>query len=235
MTFISKKRPHEAINQIVQYLMDDKYCPGERLPSYKALMLNFNCSMYSVRRAMLRLEQLGRIKKWAGKGVFVAEETQKLDIRNIFGLTVSLDEAETNFSVVENLKYTSVSTEVRSTMGISHNKKLIEIEVLNYRKNKPYILTKILSRPENITKIRKNDLKDLADVRKLIHAEVVERQVSRADLISRLPTPSEISKLCISKNIPVVVITGHHTHSHNNYNFVSVNTIRSDNVEIKLV
>ena len=119
----------------------------------------------------------------------------------------SYDEAETNFSVVENLKYTSVSTEVRSTMGISHNIKLIEIEVLNYRKNKPYILTKILSRPENITKIRKNDLKDLADVRKLIHAEVVERQVSRADLISRLPTPSEISKLCISKNIPVVVIT----------------------------
>jgi hypothetical protein len=49
-------------------------------------------------------------------------------------------------------------------MGISHNKKLIEIEVLNYRKNKPYILTKVLSRPEHITKIRKNNFKDLADV-----------------------------------------------------------------------
>ena len=235
MASISKKRPQEATNQIIQHLMDDKYCPGERLPSYKALMLNFNCSMYSVRRAMLRLEQLGRIKKWAGKGVFVAEETQKLDIRHIFSLTVGLDEAETNFSVVENLKYTSVSTEVRSTMGISHNKKLIEIEVLNYRKNKPYILTKVLSRPEHITKIRKNNFKDLANVYKLITAEVGERQVSRADLISRLPTPSEVTKLCISKSIPVVVITGHHTHSHNNYNFVSVNTIRSDNVEIRIV
>ncbi|MBV8883415.1 MAG: GntR family transcriptional regulator [Chroococcidiopsidaceae cyanobacterium CP_BM_RX_35] len=65
---------HLAISeQLCEQILSGKYEPGDQLPSENQLMLQFNVSRITVRRALANLTNQGLVISQRGKGVFVKE------------------------------------------------------------------------------------------------------------------------------------------------------------------
>jgi GntR family transcriptional regulator len=65
---------HLAISEKLRdQILSDEYAPGEQLPSEHQLMLQFNVSRITVRRAIANLANQGLVISHRGKGVFVKD------------------------------------------------------------------------------------------------------------------------------------------------------------------
>jgi GntR family transcriptional regulator len=64
---------HEALRQELSQLIDQGMAPHQALPSERELMGRFGVSRVTVRRAIERLAQEGRVYRVQGAGTFVAE------------------------------------------------------------------------------------------------------------------------------------------------------------------
>jgi DNA-binding LacI/PurR family transcriptional regulator len=69
------KRTSEKLNHLTDFLREQvsagKFAPGERLPSLRALMSQFDLSYGSVKRGIDLLCEMGLVEKRAGSGTFV--------------------------------------------------------------------------------------------------------------------------------------------------------------------
>ncbi|MFB7084917.1 GntR family transcriptional regulator [Streptomyces sp. NPDC056296] len=64
---------HEALRRALSKMIDDGLAPHEALPSERELMQRFAVSRMTVRRAVERLAQEGRVYRVQGAGTFVAD------------------------------------------------------------------------------------------------------------------------------------------------------------------
>jgi GntR family transcriptional regulator len=64
---------HESLRRALSRMIDEGMAPHQVLPSERELMQRFNVSRMTVRRAVERLAQEGRVYRVQGAGTFVAE------------------------------------------------------------------------------------------------------------------------------------------------------------------
>lgn len=70
----SKNPLHLLISEkLSEQILEGKYLPGEQLPSEHQLMLQFDVSRITVRRAIANLANQGLVVSYRGKGVFVKD------------------------------------------------------------------------------------------------------------------------------------------------------------------
>lgn len=70
---VEREPKHEALRTALTALIDDGLAPHEALPSERDLMQRYSVSRMTVRRAVERLTQEGRVYRVQGAGTFVAD------------------------------------------------------------------------------------------------------------------------------------------------------------------
>ncbi|MFD4591689.1 GntR family transcriptional regulator [Streptomyces rubiginosohelvolus] len=70
---VEREPKHEALRTALTALIDDGLAPHEALPSERELMQRYSVSRMTVRRAVERLTQEGRVYRVQGAGTFVAD------------------------------------------------------------------------------------------------------------------------------------------------------------------
>jgi GntR family transcriptional regulator len=94
---------HLAISEkLSQQIFDGEYSPGEQLPSEHQLMLQFDVSRITVRRAIANLVNQGLVICHRGKGVFVKEH--KKVTRSLSNPLIFFDEDMTRQGVTSSIK-----------------------------------------------------------------------------------------------------------------------------------
>lgn len=70
------KKYHEIYHSLLEEIENDRYVPGELLPSEKILMTTYNASRDTVRKALNLLTENGYIQKNQGKGSIVIDNNR---------------------------------------------------------------------------------------------------------------------------------------------------------------
>lgn len=70
-----KPAKHEALRRALAEMIDEGLAPHQLLPSERELMLRYDVSRMTVRRAVERLVQEGRVYRVQGAGTYVAERS----------------------------------------------------------------------------------------------------------------------------------------------------------------
>lgn len=71
----STKLPEQISKAILDYISDNKFQPGDKLPPEKELSYQLNVSLRSVREALKMLDARGLVEIVHGKGLFVSNNT----------------------------------------------------------------------------------------------------------------------------------------------------------------
>ncbi|MEU5786185.1 winged helix-turn-helix domain-containing protein [Micromonospora purpureochromogenes] len=67
----------ELLDALMRKIEDGTYAPGSQLPSGRALADEYDVSQSTISRAVARLRKQGVLVGRPGRGVFVAESTQR--------------------------------------------------------------------------------------------------------------------------------------------------------------
>jgi GntR family transcriptional regulator len=119
----SKLPLHLAISEkLRQQIFGGEYSPGEQLPSEHQLMLQFDVSRITVRRAIANLVNQGLVLCHRGKGVFVKEQNKVT--RSLSNPLVFFNEDMTRQGVTSSIKslcfeITEPSSKVRQKLKLS--------------------------------------------------------------------------------------------------------------------
>lgn len=108
LTPVSRSRlPNDLAERIKQFIRDEGFAAGDRLPSIATLAREFGVGAPTVREALKRLEMAGAVDIRHGSGVYVVDEAEALLLSNpVFTGTVSkpllldLIEARTTIEVL---------------------------------------------------------------------------------------------------------------------------------------
>lgn len=147
----SKSPLHLAISESLrQQIFSDEYSPGEQLPSEHQLMVQFNVSRITVRRAIANLVNQGLVVSYHGKGVFVKE--RKKVIRSLSNPLIFFNEDMARQGVNTSIKSLSF-THLEPSPGVRKKLQLSTEERRIYCQKK-IILTDDIPVALDITYIR---------------------------------------------------------------------------------
>lgn len=192
---------------ILQWIEDEKYHPGDLLPSEKELQEMFNLSRTTVRLAMKELELEGLVVRNPGKGTFVACLKMETSPRRLLSFT----EEMISYGLRPGSQVLSFQKElpggkITKVLQIQEDEEVWKLERIRLADSTP-IATEVSYIPAALVNdININSLKDGSLYQQLLMEHNIRITVAKERVEARMANTREIKNLNISKGSPVLFV-----------------------------
>ncbi len=194
---------YKVYKDIKQKILDGVYKPGDRIPPESELVLSYNVSRLTIRRALEELRSEGFITRAKGKGTFITGKKEEEQMNVLKGFTDKAKEEgfSVRSTVLEN-RLVEIPTELTSVFGLEPGTMVILLKRVRFMNEEPvaiesaYLNTSVDVRLLNLLKkdmskeslyeFLRNDLK-IPLLRAFEELEVTQISGSDAKLLSVTP------------------------------------------------
>tara|TARA_R110002096_G_scaffold434800_2_gene657906 strand:- start:9157 stop:9945 length:789 start_codon:yes stop_codon:yes gene_type:complete len=138
-----KPRYEQISDQLRSEISDQRFEPGDKLPSEKRLCEYFDVSRVTVRQALQQLEHQGLIYRKQGLGAFVSEEKVHHPLVQLTDFSEDMKRAGyTSTSKLISLKKVGPIAEINTILELTNDNPLIQIDRVRLANNRPIAVDK---------------------------------------------------------------------------------------------
>ncbi|MFA5670541.1 MAG: GntR family transcriptional regulator [Balneolaceae bacterium] len=138
MTSDYKPRYEQIADQLRSEINDQRFEPGDKLPSEKRLCEYFDVSRVTVRQALQNLEQQGLIFRKQGLGSFVSKQKLNQPLVHLTDFSEDMKRAgHESTSKLISLKKVAAIAEVNEVLELPNDSALIQVDRVRLANNKP--------------------------------------------------------------------------------------------------
>ncbi len=133
-----KSRYEQITEQLRSEINENRFEPGDKLPSEKRLCEYFDVSRVTVRQALQNLEHQGLIYRKQGLGAFVSEEKVNQPLVQLSDFSEDMRRAGyTSSSKLISLKKVKAIAEINAILDLDNDTPLIQVDRVRLANNKP--------------------------------------------------------------------------------------------------